>query len=146
VSGKPTDASVLDSLLDAARVAAETAYAPYSAVRVGAAILWDDDSVVTAGNVENASYPLSICAEAAAVTRGVAEGHGRIRAVAVFSDTDVISPCGGCRQILAEFASPDTVVVWQISGEPVTVRLSELLPYAFDLHGPERGRDAKASE
>src|ERR1700735_5907188 len=92
-------------LLDAAEQAAHHAYAPYSGFRVGAALLLEGGHIVTAANVENASYGLSICAERSAVVRAVAQ-HGpkmRIQAVAVTNLNNApSSPCGACRQILSE--------------------------------------------
>src|ERR1700679_968228 len=92
--------------LDAAEQAAHHAYAPYSGFRVGAALLLEGGEIVTAANVENASYGLTICAERSAVVRAVAQ-HGpklRIHAVTVTNLNDApSSPCGACRQVLSEF-------------------------------------------
>jgi cytidine deaminase len=97
------------ALLAAARAAADGAYTPYSRFRVGAALLFADGAVVTGANVENASYGLSLCAETAAVVRAMGDGRrGGLVAVAVSGpDSDTISPCGRCRQMLAELAGLD---------------------------------------
>src|SRR5918992_4306178 len=89
-----------DELYERALAAADAAYAPYSRFRVGAAVLLRDGRVVTGVNVENASYPLGMCAERCALARAVAEGArpGDVEALAVTA-----SPCGGCRQWLLEF-------------------------------------------
>ncbi|MDP3985015.1 MAG: cytidine deaminase, partial [Acidimicrobiia bacterium] len=96
-----------DQLVALARKAAETAYAPYSGFRVGAAVLASDDRVFTGANVENASYPASSCAEATAVAHAASEGMRKIKAVAVACiDAESVEgayPCGRCRQILNEF-------------------------------------------
>lgn len=121
-----------DTLMDRARQARERAYAPYSGFRVGAAVEVADGSVFTAGNVENASYGLTICAERAAVFAAVASGHTRLRAVAVATDgPDPVAPCGACRQVLAEFA--EDLPVYSTAGDRrMTWSLETLLPARFD--------------
>lgn len=100
------------SLLEAAGSATGQAYAPYSKFRVGAAILYNGGVVFTGCNIENASYGLTICAERNAVAAAVAKGHTTIEAVAiVVEDETPAYPCGACRQVLMEFASPDTPVL-----------------------------------
>jgi cytidine deaminase len=110
-------------LLERARAAAANAYAPYSNFHVGAAALLRDGSVVTGANVENAAYPLGVCAERCALSRAAAEGvrPGDVEAVASTS-----SPCGGCRQWLAEFKVDRVVFLHE--GEVLTRRPDELLP------------------
>jgi cytidine deaminase len=119
----------------AAREARERAYAPYSRFLVGAAVLSDDGRVFQGVNVENASYPQSICAERTAVVRAVAEGARRLVAVGVVASNDRPTwPCGGCRQVLHEFG-PDMMVVSEgLSGERAERRLRDLLPDSF---GPD---------
>jgi homotetrameric cytidine deaminase len=123
-------------LLSAARDAAQHAYAPYSNFRVGAALLLEGGDVVTAANVENASYGLSICAERSAVARAVAQ-HGpkmRIHVVAVTNLNNApSSPCGACRQVLAEFMPPNGLILFPFDGNPQTHTLAELFPLGFDL-------------
>ena len=123
-------------LLSAARDAAEHAYAPYSGFRVGAALLLAGGEIVTAANVENASYSLSICAERSAVTRAVAQ-HGpqlRIHAVAVTNLNNApSSPCGACRQVLFEFMPANGLILFPFDGRPHTHTLAELFPFSFDL-------------
>lgn len=115
-------------LLAQARAAAAGAYAPYSHFEVGAAVLLRDGRVVTGANVENASYPLGVCAERAALARAVAEGArpGEVEAIAVTA-----SPCGGCRQWLLEFGLDR--VVFSHGGEVIVRRPEELLPESFEL-------------
>jgi cytidine deaminase len=127
-------------LLAAAQQAAHRAYAPYSGFRVGAALLLEGGEIVTAANVENASYGLSICAERSAIARAIAQ-HGpklRIHAVAVTNLNNApSSPCGACRQVLAEFMPPDGIVLFPFDGTPETRiqshTLAELFPLGFDL-------------
>jgi cytidine deaminase len=126
-------------LVAAARAARRLAYAPYSNYQVGAALLTEDGAVVTAANVENASYGLSICAERVAATAAVAGGHRRFAAIAVVvGGTEPASPCGACRQVLYEFPpGPDLQVICAAEqGDQVEVTtLGALLPGAF---GPAR--------
>jgi cytidine deaminase len=123
-------------LLGAAQRAAEQAYAPYSGFRVGAALLLAGGEIVTAANVESASYGLSICAERAAVVRAIAQ-HGpklRIHAVAVTNLNNApSSPCGACRQVLAEFMPPNGIFLFPFDGTAQTHTLAELFPLGFDL-------------
>jgi cytidine deaminase len=119
-----------DDLVAAAREIKERAYAPYSRFRVGAAVL-AGGRVFAAPNIENASYPLSVCAERNAVAAAVSAGHTTIEAVAVSTDAErPTPPCGGCRQVLNEFG-PGMVVVSDATGGRAEWRLSELLPSAF---------------
>lgn len=124
-------------LVEAAQEAREHAYAPYSRFLVGAAVRSTDGRLFVGANVENASYGLSICAERSAVLAAVLAGARELQAVAVCSDLlPPASPCGMCRQTLAEFASDCEIVLCSPartsgSGEVVRVRLSELLPHAF---------------
>jgi len=126
----------LSNVIEAARVASLKAYAPYSAFRVGAAILTGSGDIHVGCNVENASYGLAICAERNAVAGMVAAGSEdrKIRLVAVVSpDAAPCFPCGACRQVLHEFGCEE-VVVLGVSGETERYPFSEILPHAF---GPE---------
>jgi cytidine deaminase len=121
-------------LLAAARAARRHAHAPYSKFRVGAALLTKSGKIYTGVNVENASYGLTICAERVALTKAVSEGHRQFKAIAVVAPSAALSPCGACRQVLAEFG--EMTVVCADSRNPRKLRLhllSELLPHAFKL-------------
>lgn len=120
-------------LLDAARRVRENAYVPYSGFRVGAALQCPDGSIHAGCNVENAAYPEGTCAEAGAIAAMVAAGRTEIAAVLVMGDGPaVISPCGGCRQKLAEFAHPDTLVLLAgPEGVRAQTTVGALLPGAF---------------
>jgi cytidine deaminase len=115
-------------LYEEAAGAAEGAYAPYSKFNVGAAVLTRDGRVITGVNVENASYPLGMCAERCALSRAVVEGvrPGDVEAVAVTA-----APCGGCRQWLLEFRVDR--VAFMHGGELLVRRSDELLPDSFEL-------------
>ena len=127
-----------EPLIEAAWKVREMAHAPYSKFHVGAALLVEGE-VFTGCNVENLSFGLTMCAERVAVGTAVAAGLRRIEAVAVVADTAVpVSPCGACRQVLAEFGDPLVCLVNR--RERVVFRLSELLPRASAgiMDRPER--------
>lgn len=126
------DAAAPGSLLERARTARDAAYAPYSEFRVGAALEADDGRVYTGVNVENASSPVGVCAERVALGKAVADGARTFRRLALSSSGDgPVTPCGMCRQALAEFGGD--LEVWSAvrNGEPRRWRLDELLPHAF---------------
>ena len=125
-----------DDLIAAACTVRENAHAPYSNHPVGAAILDEHGHIHTGCNVENAAYPQGSCAEAGAISAMIANGGRRITAIAVAGPGDhLCTPCGGCRQRIREFATPDTPVL--IAGRDsliATFTLAELLPESF---GPD---------
>ena len=124
------DARVTE-LVAAAREVRENAHAPYSGFKVGAAIL-AGGRLFTGVNVENAAYPLSVCAERNAVAAMVAAGERSIDAVAVVTAADAPTPpCGGCRQVLFEFGPGATVFAEVLSGSRVAWVVEDLLPDAF---------------
>ena len=118
----------MDELLAAARSAVEDAYAPYSAYRVGAAIETADGTLFTGCNIENANYSNSLHAEEVALGTAVREGHRAFERLAVSSEQrDGVTPCGMCRQTLAEFCDDSFPVVTD-GEEPTAYTLGELLP------------------
>ncbi|HLE72968.1 MAG TPA: cytidine deaminase [Anaerolineales bacterium] len=118
-------------LLAAARKAQSNAYAPYSNYHVGAALLTSSGSVYLGSNVENAAYPDSICAERVAVFKAVSEGQREFQAIAVVT-RDGATPCGSCRQVLAEFSPSALVLIANQAGEVVREdTVADLLPDAF---------------
>ena len=126
-------------LIELARQARQKAYAPYSHYRVGAALLTGTGKVYTGVNVENAAYPTSICAERVAVFKAVSEGETDFQAIAVVTPNGG-SPCGACRQVLAEFGLETEVLIADESGRLIQqVKVSDLLPGAF------RPQDLKAA-
>jgi homotetrameric cytidine deaminase len=148
--GKPAPAKEFDeqALLRAAHEAAKHAYAPYSRFTVGAAILLDDGRVFSGCNVENISYGLTNCAERTAIFSAVANSHPspaaadsewgtrpiHLRAVAVVNGSGKeCSPCGACRQVMAEFATAETVVIYKFAGGTKKMLMRELLPDGFEF-------------
>jgi cytidine deaminase len=125
-------ADELTALTVAAREASAFAYCPYSNFRVGAAVLVSDGEIIGACNVENASYGLSICAERNAIFQAVARGDPKIRALVLYTPTaKPVTPCGACRQVLAEFGDDAAVVCVCDGGESIVTRLKELLAMPF---------------
>jgi cytidine deaminase len=122
-----------ERLFDAAASAQAHAYAPYSRFEVGAAVMTDDGRIHAGCNVENASYGLSACAEQNAIARAVAEGGRRLAAVAIVANTATpCPPCGRCRQMIAEFAGPETPVRSRTpGGEEARYTAGGLLPHSF---------------
>jgi cytidine deaminase len=127
-------------LLDAAEKATRNSYSPHSGFKVGAALLAGGE-IISAANVENSSYPLAICAEMAAVAKAVSMGKRKFSAIAVIAKSgrkkgEVLTPCGGCRQVLHEFSKvqkKDIRVIMsdQMKKKVAVAMLSELLPSAF---------------
>jgi cytidine deaminase len=122
-----------DKLLQAARKVQKLAHAPYSGFKVGAALLDEKGRVHSGANVENAAYPQSQCAEASAIGALIAAGAREIRAVVVVGDgNEPVTPCGGCRQRLREFAALDTpVIVADQTAIKGRYTLGGLLPHSF---------------
>ncbi len=120
-------------LVDQAIQALTNAYAPYSKFKVGAALLAASGRVYLGCNIENAAYSPTNCAERTAIFKAVSEGERKFKALAVAADTDeVITPCGVCRQVLAEFFDDEVVILLaNLNGQVVQTKLSELLPGAF---------------
>jgi cytidine deaminase len=118
----------------AAKHARGRAYAPYSKFKVGAAILADDGKIYSGGNVENAAYPNGVCAETSAISAMVLGGGKKIQEIAlVAGGPKLVTPCGGCRQRIAEFADPETLVhICDPDGLKTSFTIAELLPASFD--------------
>ena len=131
-------------LLRAARVAAKNAYAPFSKLKVGAAVLTANGHIFSGCNIENSSYGLTVCAERVAIFKAVSAGGREIKAVLVYADTaNLTPPCGACLQAINEF-SEDPDIVLSNGTSTKTYRLKELLPLGFRLWG--LGHDPKSPE
>jgi cytidine deaminase len=124
------DQATIDRLVEAARLARQSAYAPYSRFAVGAAVLTRSGKVVTGCNIENASFGLTVCAERVAILKAVSEGETNFVALAVVTSIDG-SPCGACRQVMAEFALDMPVIIADLQQVHRIATVAELLPGAF---------------
>ncbi len=129
--------SIGQTLFEAADSVRKNAHAPYSGFFVGAAILADDGNIYAGCNVENAAYPQGNCAEASAISAMLAGGGRRIKRILTTGPGTIpVTPCGGCRQRIREFADLDTPItcLGADGGEPLNTTLAQLLPHSF---GPE---------
>ena len=126
--------SQFDALFAAACAARANAYAPHSGFAVGAAVLTRDGRIFAGANVENASFPEGWCAETSALGAMVSAGALSVVEVVVTADAALCTPCGGCRQRLAEFADADTPVhICDTHGLRRTILMEDLLPAKFEL-------------
>lgn len=125
----------IKDILIKAKQAQGKAFAPYSKFKVGVALLTDDNNVYTGCNIENASYSLTICAERVAIFKAISEGATNIKLIAIIGQTEEpISPCGACRQVMAELASGAKVILSNFDmTKVIETDVEELLPYRFDL-------------
>ena len=119
-------------LMDMAKEAMKSAYAPYSHFSVGAAVETDDGEVYCGCNIENSSYGATICAERTAISKAVSEGYRRITRIAICDSNNSFAwPCGICRQVMSEFAVEDFYVILEDNGKLSNFFLNELLPNSF---------------
>jgi len=120
-------------LIEEAISARTQAYTPYSNFQVGAALLTEDGRAYQGSNIENASYGLTNCAERTAIFKAVSEGVRKIKAIAIVADTEgPVSPCGACRQVIAEFSDEHTkIYLTNLKGDTAETTIQELLPGFF---------------
>lgn len=125
-------------LIDIAKEARKNAYVPYSHFKVGAALLTKSGKVYSGGNIENASYPAGICAERVAISKAVSDGEMQFEKIAVVgakedidNPKDICTPCGICRQVMAEFCDENFEIILNDGDKLKTYLLKELLPYSF---------------
>ena len=125
--------SVDSDLLGQARRVAEMAYSPYSEAKVGCALVTESGQVHLGCNVENASYGLTMCAERVAIGKAIADEGPAMRwtQLAVVALGLEFPPCGACRQVLAEFAADGAKVIFLAQGQPISMRMTDLLPASF---------------
>ena len=128
--------SRIETLLQAAKIAKEHAYAPYSHFHVGAALITPAGKIYSGCNVENASYGLTICAERNAIFKMVCDGEQQIEEMLILGDTDeFLPPCGACRQVIAEFSRKKSIIYMCNKYEQwKKVTVGEILPYTFFLN------------
>jgi cytidine deaminase len=120
-----------DKLIQTAKEAWGRAYAPYSHYNVGAAVLTESGEIYDGVNIENAVYPVGICGERTAIFKAVSEGHRKFQAIAVVTKNGG-TPCGACRQVMAEFGLDTIVLIAKTDGELIhQLTVAELLPYSF---------------
>lgn len=122
-----------EKLINIAEEARENAYAPYSKFKVGAAVIAEDGKYYTGVNIENVSYGLTVCAERNAIFSAIAAGNRKIKAIAVIADTDEpVTPCGACRQVIAEFCEEDTqIIMANLKKEYKSALIGDILPLSF---------------
>ncbi len=143
----PREPDEFQELTAAAEAVAVNAYAPYSHLRVGAALEGESGRVYTGCNVENSSFGLTVCAERAAVFQAVARGEKAFTRLAIFTpDAGPLSPCGACRQVLAEMGRDIPILSIGRGGLAREFRLSELLPQAFGWPAGEGTTEAEEGE
>lgn len=122
------------NLVNHALEARKNAYAPYSNYAVGSALLLDNGEIITGVNVENSSFGGTVCAERSAVFSAISQGFKKFKAIAVVTESSPpASPCGLCRQVLAEFAPNLLIIMANTKGETVETNLDTLLPMQFRL-------------
>jgi cytidine deaminase len=121
---------IAQDLISRSIEAREQAYVPYSRFPVGAALLTATGKIYTGCNIENASYGLTVCAERVAIWKAVSEGETEFEALAVATNI-AGSPCGACRQVMAEFAPDMPVLIADLNGQAIETSVTDLLPLAF---------------
>jgi len=125
--------SIDENLFVSAQNAAKNTYSPFSKFPVGAAILAKSGKIYTGTNVENSSYGLTNCAERVAIQNAISAGERMISRVAIYSPNNDVSPCGACRQVIAEFSNCDAAIIYKWDGQIVKRNIAELLPHTFRL-------------
>ena len=132
----------IEKLISEAIKAKNFSHSSYSKFRVGAALLTDEDEIITGCNIENASYGLTICAERTAIFKAYSEGKRKFKAIAISSDDkNFCPPCGACRQIIWELCGDIDVILIDGNQNTKTFKASEFLPYPFgdeNLKGVEK--------
>ena len=139
------NAETAQDLVSRAIVARPLAYVPYSSFPVGAALLTRSGKIYTGCNIENASYGLTVCAERVAILKAVSEGETEFSALAVVTNIGG-SPCGACRQVMAEFAPDMPVLIADLSGLSTATSVAELLPLAFTPQHLQQAASARESD
>lgn len=125
---------IAEELFNLAIASRKNSYSPYSKFKVGATVLSDNNKFYASCNVENVSYPCGSCAEAGVISAMIADGGKKIKEILIVADSqNIISPCGACRQKIAEFADKNVLIhMANLQGIQKTMTIGELLPSAFD--------------
>jgi len=121
----------MEKLINAARLAKKNSYSPYSKYSVGAAVLTDDDTIISGCNVESSSYSLTCCAERTALFSAISNGHNKFKALAVITK-DGGTPCGACRQVIWDLCGDIPIYIADENGKVDETTSKALLPKAFD--------------
>ncbi len=121
----------MKKLIKEARLVQNNSYAPYSRYRVGAAVLTDEDKIISGCNVESSSYGLTCCAERVAIYSAIAQGHTKFKALALYTENGG-SPCGACRQVIWDLCGDIPIYIADENGTIEKTTSKELLPAAFD--------------
>jgi len=121
----------MEKLINAARLAKKNSYSPYSKYRVGAAVLTDDETIISGCNVESSSYGLTCCAERTALFSAISNGHNKFKALAVITK-DGGTPCGACRQVIWDLCGDIPIYIADENGNVDETTSKALLPKAFD--------------
>ena len=120
-------------LISAAKQARESAHAPFSNFRVGAALRATSGRIFGGCNVENATYGLTVCAERVAIFKAISEGERGFEAICVVTDTETLTPpCGACRQLIWEFCGDVPVIMANVKGKTEVIQMKDLFPKPFD--------------
>jgi cytidine deaminase len=120
--------------VEKAKEAMNNSYSPYSGLKVGAALICDDDQIYAGTNIENASYGLTICAERAALGCAISAGATKFKSLILISDSEkIFTPCGACLQVLSEFADDLIIICMNNAGDKKQTTLRELFPKSFRL-------------
>jgi cytidine deaminase len=129
-----------NELIEKATQIRERAYVPYSKFPVGAALVTKSGKVYTGCNIENAAYPVSLCAERVAIFKAISEGETEFVEMAVVADTErPVPPCGSCRQVMSEFFHSDmNIHLTNLNANTMTVKMDELLPFSFQKSDMEK--------
>lgn len=122
-----------EKLIKAAADASRKAYAPYSNISIGAALISKSGKIFTGANIENSSYSLTVCAERVAIFGAVFDGECSFQALAVYSDEVLPVPCGACLQVLAEFFEGNELIFVANKERLIEKKFKELLPFSFKI-------------
>lgn len=124
----------IKEIIEIAREASKNSYSPYSHYNLGACLVTKQGKVFTGTNVENASYPLTCCAERIAIFKAVSEGEREFETIAIVSNDDSFPyPCGACRQVMSQFSKDLKVIVANKNNEYEVYTIKELLPHSFEF-------------
>ncbi|MGC9337749.1 MAG: cytidine deaminase [Candidatus Cloacimonadia bacterium] len=128
------DKKIVRKLISSAKEASQNSYSPYSSYKVGAAVLTKSGDIFTGTNIENASYPASVCAERVAIFKAISEGFQQLEALAIYAEGEHMPfPCGICRQVISEFADDLPIIIAKSEKEYIVKNIAELLPFPFNF-------------